>query len=760
MSGTPENRGGAFHWLSPGSSLVYLIPMSKMRQMKVIGRSLFLGLFCFLGLLHVPHEVKGFNLLAPTEEAPVRWLESEIPVFLDVRGVPNIPLEDVERAVLNALTTWNAVPCSDLSFRYVGLVSESAATGVYIHWAFPGEEGGVLALDAAGVTETYFGFSGTIERADMHLNQQFSWTLAGDSFDPTRVDVEAVIVHELGHAIGLGHSRDREATMFFAGGDTSLRTLGQDDENGVCYLYPSAERPQGAQCDPCQGSDGCESDRCVSFPEGQGAYCLEACSGAVDDCSGGYSCNWLPSMSEYICLPNNLNCGEDSRGGEAGDYCYGGETCESGQCLPTPRGAYCTQFCSLDLGEGCPESMACKSALSENCPPGTKDCGLCVKLGDKSIGELCWDALDCGSGICLGLPGEPGWCTTPCTNGGKECGTDGLCALGICATSGDLPDGSPCTSPFECEGGVCAPLPTATGESSICSRICQGFADCSSNTTCADFSLGIPCSMDSPCASGECDPETLLCSCERDEDCLGGLQCMTSPAGKSFCGGSLCVPFPKKGRKGESCNEQAGCVGELNCDWRGEIWGVCGLPCDLQGDPSLGCEGEGECAWLPAPSAFSGACLERSATGRSVGETCSLENPCHRDLACVDLGEASPRCVEDCHVTGDLACPFPEACVDLGEGVYPERGVCLPEGFSPPKLVERSLVTGPPPPVNYGEPGGMTSSGSDFHLLELKPRVEAEGCQGAGGNFNWGIVFSVFCLMVTNRVNHGCEEKT
>ena len=165
-----------------------------------------------------PMSAWGFNLLTPSETAPVRWLETGVPVFLDVRGVPGVPLEEVESAVLNALTTWNAVPCSNLTFRYVGLVTESAAMGVYIHWMYPGESNGVLSLDAAGVTETYFGQGGTIDRADMHLNQQFSWTTAGDSFDPTRVDIEAVIVHELGHAIGLGHSRDREATMYFAGG--------------------------------------------------------------------------------------------------------------------------------------------------------------------------------------------------------------------------------------------------------------------------------------------------------------------------------------------------------------------------------------------------------------------------------------------------------------------------------------------------------------------------------------------------------------
>lgn len=47
----------------------------------------------------------------------------------------------------------------------------------------------------------------------------------------------AVIAHELGHAIGLGHSEERAALMYYAVVPTRNR-LGQDDIDGVTYLYP------------------------------------------------------------------------------------------------------------------------------------------------------------------------------------------------------------------------------------------------------------------------------------------------------------------------------------------------------------------------------------------------------------------------------------------------------------------------------------------------------------------------------------------
>lgn len=53
----------------------------------------------------------------------------------------------------------------------------------------------------------------------------------------SRADKIAVIAHEIGHAIGLGHSKDKSALMYYR--TVKLRKeLGQDDIDGVSYLYP------------------------------------------------------------------------------------------------------------------------------------------------------------------------------------------------------------------------------------------------------------------------------------------------------------------------------------------------------------------------------------------------------------------------------------------------------------------------------------------------------------------------------------------
>jgi hypothetical protein len=47
----------------------------------------------------------------------------------------------------------------------------------------------------------------------------------------------AVIAHEIGHALGLGHSEVSEALMYYQI-VPKRSTLGQDDIDGITFLYP------------------------------------------------------------------------------------------------------------------------------------------------------------------------------------------------------------------------------------------------------------------------------------------------------------------------------------------------------------------------------------------------------------------------------------------------------------------------------------------------------------------------------------------
>src|SRR5207249_244034 len=99
------------------------------------------------------------------------------------------------------------------------------------HWI---EDPALLAI-----TYTYYSdLTGHIHEDDLVMNgADYVWSVSGA---PGAIDAPSIVTHEMGHAFGLGHSTDPEATMYAltAPGETKKRDLADDDLAGIRHLYP------------------------------------------------------------------------------------------------------------------------------------------------------------------------------------------------------------------------------------------------------------------------------------------------------------------------------------------------------------------------------------------------------------------------------------------------------------------------------------------------------------------------------------------
>ena len=186
------------------------------------------------------------------------------------------------------------------------MTSNYPNNGIYV--AFEEVDWDVTVSDAAGVTTNWqFGsFGGGVDKVDIFLNGvDFTWATSGaDSPGATVSDIQSVVAHEIGHAIGLDHSRTRTATMWFTtypGQAEAAQSLDPDDKRAACFLYPATSFDDGLVCDACFDSSDCANGVCLGYGD-EGAFCGQACS-ATNGCPEGYSCYQIQGLQRRSAYP-------------------------------------------------------------------------------------------------------------------------------------------------------------------------------------------------------------------------------------------------------------------------------------------------------------------------------------------------------------------------------------------------------------------------------------------------------------------------
>lgn len=176
-----------------------------------------------------------FDSNPATDFVELRYLDAAEPPGVDGLG-----------ALHAAQETWSRVGTSNIRFALAG---QPRCPPVFrecrepiphnglneLGWA--GLQFGAGALAIAGVT--YHVATGFIVESDVWMNRRFQrWSTDGSGFD-----VESVILHELGHGIGLAHHPNPDSIMHASiapGADR--RALGAIDEASVTDLYPCPEQ--------------------------------------------------------------------------------------------------------------------------------------------------------------------------------------------------------------------------------------------------------------------------------------------------------------------------------------------------------------------------------------------------------------------------------------------------------------------------------------------------------------------------------------
>ncbi len=624
----------------------------------------------------------GYVIITDNFGDAFAWKKNDVSWYVAANGSKDVPLSEVTSALQAAFNSWQDVDCSYVTFSYGGAVSANPNKDIFLRWL---EQNWDLTVqDALGVTTNWqLNPGGGAKKVEIFFNgASYQWTTSGadDPFSNVN-DIQAVATHEIGHAIGLTHTRYRQSTMWFTtypGESEEARSLEPDDKRGVCFLYPAVTFKDGQICDACWNHQNCSTGSCIDFGD-EGPHCGIDCNNN-GDCPKDYDCLQLQGGVKQ-CIPFNKHCKNVGANIPVGKFCFDHSTCASGYCLVLPESAVCSTQCVKGgpNNGGCPADMGCV---------GNSQQGICYPKGNVPIGGACEAPSDCQTILCIGIGQGKGICTQSCTSD-SQCPGAMSCINEVCLEKGNAKFGEACESSLDCESVYCPPF------LEYCTNQCESDADCPPDIEC-ELGFGGQAQV------GYCD------------------------AGATGVEGDTCGPGAKE------------CVDGLFCLYKSKEaqLGKCAEKCDARYD---GCKGGRYCKWVYQDwfQKVVGVCVDDNG-GVNMGEPCGGSILCKPDLVCADTDGQGAKCRQDCNSYNELGCSGSATCIGLNLENNPKLGACHPKDGAPPvenPTVVETVRTAEPPPVeeDLGGTTGGDTGGTDTGGIEPDAGATTTGGGGSGG---------------------------